>query len=93
MVLLVVGTMKTGKSNFLTMPLPKKGFLFMYSDGLTEQCNKVGEEFGEQRVFYVINNTAVELLVDGVMEKSNSFRGNMPVNDDISICVIDFEKI
>lgn len=80
-------------TNFLTMPLPKKGFLFMYSDGLTEQCNKVGEEFGEQRVFDVINNTAVELLVDGVMEKSNSFRGNMPVNDDISICVIDFEKI
>jgi len=80
-------------ANLVEMELPKKGFLFMYSDGLTEQCNKEGEEFGEERVFNKISHSTPDDLVKEVMEESNSFRGNQAVNDDISICVINFEKI
>lgn len=84
---------KSFDTNFQTMPLPKTGYLFMYSDGLTEQCNKEGEEFGEERVFEAIKNSNIDVLVSNVMDKSNTFRGSEPVNDDISICVIDFGKI
>mgnify|MGYP000201870516 CR=1 FL=1 len=81
------------KSNLITTMLPKNGFLFMYSDGLTEQCNKEGEEFGEDRVFNKIKTSNVTDLIENVMDESNSFRGNQAVSDDISICVIDFGKI
>lgn len=84
---------KDFNANLIEMNLPKNGFLFMYSDGLTEQCNKEGEEFGEERVFNRINHSNAGVLVEEVMEESNAFRGNEPVNDDISICVINFEKI
>lgn len=80
-------------TEFCTMALPKKGFLFMYSDGLTEQCNKNGDDFGDEIVLKVISESDVSVLVENVMEQSNLFRGSEPVNDDISICVIDFEKI
>jgi len=81
------------KSDLITTMLPRNGFLFMYSDGLTEQCNKEGEEFGEDRVFNKIKTSNVTDLIENVMDESNSFRGNQAVSDDISICVIDFGKI
>ena len=80
-------------TNLFSMDLPNDGFLYMYSDGLTEQCNKEGEEFGEERVFNRISNSHVDSLVEDIMEDSNNFRGNVAVNDDISMCVINFRKI
>lgn len=84
---------KSFNTNLIQMELPKSGFLFMYSDGLTEQCNKEGEEFGEERVFNRIRRSSVNTLVEEVMEDSNNFRDNQAVSDDISICVINFGKI
>lgn len=75
------------------MELPKTGFLYMYSDGLTEQCNKDGEAYGEARAFNIITESKVDEVVGNIMDSSNSFRGNEAVSDDISICVIDFKKI
>jgi len=84
---------KDFNSELEIIELPKKGLLFMYSDGLTEQCNCSGEEFGEDRVFNKIRDSEVKSLVEDVMDENNAFRGNESVHDDISICVIDFNKI
>ena len=73
--------------------LPSNGFLFMYSDGLTEQRNKYGEEFGDERVFNKILESNIATLVEEVMTESNNFRDDEVVSDDISICMIDFKKI
>ena len=84
---------KSFNSELQVIELPKKGVLFMYSDGLTEQCDLSGNEFGEERVINKIIKSEVEFLIEGVMEENNAFRGNEEVSDDISICVIEFEKI
>jgi sigma-B regulation protein RsbU (phosphoserine phosphatase) len=65
--------------------------LFLYSDGLTEEINAQGEEFGDERLLSVIAegqalslNDAVESLVRKVI----AWRGEDHLRDDVSILAI-----
>lgn len=70
--------------------------LLMFTDGITEEFSAAGEEFGEERLMSIL----FDLLEKGLEKKSvaeinrellhhsEAFRGDMPVNDDITmICV------
>ena len=65
--------------------------LVLYTDGVTEAINDREEEFGEQRLLIVITENrmlpAAELL-EKILAAINSFAGNRPQHDDITLMVL-----
>ncbi len=75
--------------------LPDDLFI-MITDGVVEQINPKGEEFGEKRLYKVIkNNKSAEIgkLKDKILEEITSFRASQPQNDDITIVILSYKGI
>lgn len=77
----------------------ERGFLFfekgnilvMYSDGVTEATNSVGEEFGSQRLVDVVKanrKASSRELVKLIFEANERHLGDMPPKDDRSLFII-----
>lgn len=70
--------------------LRKNDLLFIYSDGLTDAQNEVGEFFGEQRVLGLLSNlkdTTVDQLGEALVTHVNRFMGEARATDDLSIAI------
>ncbi len=69
------------------MDMPESGLLFMCSDGLLEQENEVGEQFGVERLKDILtsNDQPVEPLRIALEQHANG----QSYTDDISICSVD----
>ncbi|MCK4384905.1 MAG: SpoIIE family protein phosphatase, partial [candidate division Zixibacteria bacterium] len=69
----------------------KNDTVFFYSDGLTENFNNNGEEFGEKRLIdLLLGNRSLdpEGLKKKVIEESTNFTGGIPPYDDFTIVVL-----
>lgn len=65
--------------------------LLFYSDGLYENRDAYGREFGEDRVLAVVRRKAgatAEALVAGLASEASLFLGRRPPEDDVSILAI-----
>jgi sigma-B regulation protein RsbU (phosphoserine phosphatase) len=64
--------------------------LLVYSDGLTEQQNADGEEFGETRLAKACASAiaAGETLEAAVPRAIEAFKGRTPQQDDMSMLVL-----
>jgi DNA-binding response OmpR family regulator len=70
-----------------TIDLPENGFLFAYSDGLTEQESAKQEAFGTERIIAAIKRRPENLLVE-LSQNLATHAGNNKYRDDVSICII-----
>mgnify|MGYP000274192780 CR=1 FL=1 len=80
-------------NNVVYMPLPSEGKLLMYSDGLIEQCDSDGKEYGELRLHSLLECYSGDDLLEEIMNSNSDFRDTSPLDDDISVSVLDFSKI
>jgi sigma-B regulation protein RsbU (phosphoserine phosphatase) len=68
--------------------------LVVYTDGITEACNRGGEEFGLTKLLHLISSTrsmplkdGVQTLTDSVMDWCEPDRQN----DDISLLALQYQ--
>ena len=66
--------------------------LYIHSDGVTEEMDAAGEEFGDGRLLAAIadsRDTTLSESVDSVVRKVIAWRGNEHLKDDVSILAIE----
>ncbi len=62
----------------------------LYTDGVTEARNSIGEEYSEERLLALIrscNSMSAEFLKDRVFEELTDFCGRTPLHDDLTLVV------
>lgn len=69
--------------------LEKGASLFLYTDGLTEQKNQLGEEFGEDAVIKIIEaNSNPKALISETLSAFKAFRNETPKHDDLTLLTL-----
>jgi len=66
----------------------------MYTDGLTETSNRQGEPYRQEKLEDVIKawgHLEVNELLERIMDSARSFRGGVPITDDITLLAIKVE--
>ena len=58
--------------------------LCLYTDGLTEQDDEAGAEFGEEAVLALACSLAPEALPDGLAQALAAHQGTIPRLDDVT---------
>ena len=71
----------------------RSGDLFLvYTDGVTETRNRQDEEYQIERLNDFITqhggNVSVEELLDRLLDSIRSFRGGLPVDDDVTLLAL-----
>ncbi|MBF0351454.1 MAG: SpoIIE family protein phosphatase [SAR324 cluster bacterium] len=75
-----------------TFQLQRGDKLLFYTDGLIENQNSQGEEWGNRNLKRCMREGAaltVDGLVNGIVKKLQDFLGNQPLNDDITLSVCE----
>ncbi len=65
--------------------------LVLYTDGLTEECNPDGEEFGSERLAAAVHRTrrgSAKEINDAILREVSNFSGKSEFADDMTIVVI-----
>ena len=65
--------------------------LVFYSDGVDEQPNEKGEEFGRERIMRVVKKHGTEApqaIADAIIAAVDKFRGAVPIFDDQTVIVL-----
>ena len=70
--------------------------LVFYTDGVTEAANRIGEEFGMERLSATVrrgSSLSAEGLMDDIFRSAANFCGEVGFNDDVTILVVkcDFD--
>ena len=66
-------------------------WLVIFTDGLVEAENQVGEPYGEDRLLGVLQSGATaspEILLQRMIAEVNAFVGATPQHDDITLMVL-----
>jgi two-component system, HptB-dependent secretion and biofilm response regulator len=79
-------------ANIETISLPSEGFVFTFTDGLSEQEDHKREPFSAKRVLEVVAQEPEELLNEIAIELLLHAQTNR-YDDDVSICIIDPKKV
>ena len=77
------------------MVLEKGDRIFLYTDGVTEATNENEALYGEDRLLSYIDKNKIlkaEALLSGLKEDIDSFAGDAPQFDDITMLVFDYKK-
>jgi phosphoserine phosphatase RsbU/P len=65
--------------------------LVFYSDGVDEQPNEKGEEFGRERIMRILKTRGTEPpqnIADAIIAAVDAFRGAVPIFDDQTVVVL-----
>lgn len=87
---LPLGVMRNARYEFGQTVLAPGDLLLVFTDGLTEAENQHEEEYGEGRMFAVLNGsaqTSAEML-RSLMVSADQFVGTAPQHDDITCLVL-----
>jgi len=71
--------------------VPPDSLLLLYTDGIAEAENHLGEQFGAQRLGRALTQSArlsAELAVDYIVDEMRKHTANRPLNDDFALLVI-----
>ncbi|MCE9600569.1 MAG: SpoIIE family protein phosphatase [Spirochaetia bacterium] len=66
--------------------------VLLYTDGITEQTNEKGEQFGADRMLAAVQahvDQPLQVLLDQIIAAVQEFMGNAVVKDDISILALE----
>lgn len=87
----VLGFMEESQYQEQTVPFNPGDTLVIYSDGITEAMNSFEKEFGEDRVFQIVQNNkdkpAAE-LIEQILAAVNRFTEGAPRMDDMTLVVV-----
>ena len=67
--------------------------MVFYTDGVTDQVNEAGNTFGMgslKHYFLQNRHQSPQEMSDGLMNTLNSFAGEAPESDDISLVVLEY---
>lgn len=90
----VIGVLEDESYESISLEIQRGSFLILYTDGLTEAHNKMGERLGlESLLHHVLNNesSSAKELIEGLKKYVAKFRKDAPLTDDISIVVMQFK--
>ncbi len=76
-----------------TEAFPPGSLLVSYTDGLLEQTNSQGEQFGEERLWEYIRtraNLAAQSFTCQLLEEIKNFGAGTDLNDDVSLAVVKY---
>lgn len=65
--------------------------LLLYSDGISDQLNEAGEEYGRTRLPVVLKDVCeltAQQIANRILEDCREFRGSLPVHDDQTLVVL-----
>lgn len=88
---IILGFMDTFKYEEEIYLMKKGDVLLIYSDGLTEAMNSSEEEFGEDRLQQLVQNSLTlkaEEIINRTISEIRKFAGDTPQMDDMTIMVI-----
>jgi len=88
---LPLGAVRDWEYCLSTETLKPGDLLLLYTDGLTEACDKQGQFFGLDKLEELLkrhSNLSSEALVGLLMDKVHEFSGSMPQFDDITLVAI-----
>jgi phosphoserine phosphatase RsbU/P len=92
---IVLGYIAEARYDYYTVRLQPDDHLVLFTDGLTEALNCEDEEFGLQRLRALVRANArsnTREILNRLQEAVQSFSGNAPQNDDITILVLGFRE-
>lgn len=75
------------------LPLPQKGHFFSCSDGLIEQTSPKGQIFGLDGLLAGVHQYTSDQLVLGLLKAVKCHADKDVPDDDISLLLIDFERL
>jgi hypothetical protein len=89
---LALGMKRGAPFNEAALPLTRNTALCLYTDGLLEARNRAGEEFGLARLTAGLraSGSVPERMNEVVMSDLSAFRGDVPLEDDISLVSLSF---
>ena len=75
-----------------SLTVQDEDFLLIYSDGISEQDNPEGEEFGEDRIIALMKQTATsgDTLSEILPRTLDEFRQHTPQRDDMAFLLFKF---
>jgi len=91
---LLVGAIENALYTTREITLGSGDALFLYTDGVTEAMNEMGELFSEKRlkkVLQQLKDKSNEEVVTSIMRAIEAFTGNTPQSDDITIMMITYK--
>ncbi len=77
-----------------SLKLSKGDMLIMITDGIIEEINESGEEFGEKRLYQIIKNyqsTDITKIKEILLQTVSSYRGHLPQHDDLTILLLNYK--
>jgi sigma-B regulation protein RsbU (phosphoserine phosphatase) len=78
-----------------TMDIHDGDRIVFYTDGIVDVKSPEGENWGERRFLKAlrqITEQTVDLTVNGVFADLNEFRKETPLDDDVTLVVVEYEK-
>jgi sigma-B regulation protein RsbU (phosphoserine phosphatase) len=89
-----IGIIKDSKFKEQKIELKKGEVLIVYSDGVTEATNEIGQFFGKDRLFNTIKkykDLTVDKLGEAITRQVEFFCGDAPRSDDLSLIILKRE--
>jgi len=75
----------------ITLDADPGDLLVLHSDGITDQTNPEGEEYGRARLARVVRKLcgkSVEAAADRILADFDEFKGDAPTHDDQTLIVL-----
>ena len=90
----LIGLPDTGPFEQGELMLESGDRLFLYSDGLLDHTDAVGNCFGEHRLLQSLtrNGASLEKSCQAAIDDMYNFRGKLPAQDDVSLLGIEFTR-
>lgn len=92
----MIGIVKNIKYNSLELPFDRGDRLYIFTDGIFEEFNTKEEEFGEERLYSILEetakNTPIQDSIKTVLAALDTFLENQDRQDDITVIGIEYSN-
>jgi len=91
---LVLGAFADSSYTEDTLQLETGDTIVLFTDGVTEACNRAGEEFGEARILGCIRAAGgtPQAILDNIFAAVREFRDGSELSDDITVTVTRYDQ-
>jgi len=86
-----IGLLDGREYDEVTLDCEPDDALVFYSDGVDEQINEKGEEFGRERIMRILKKHGTEppqAIADAIIDAEDKFRAAVPIFDDQTVVVL-----